>query len=52
MSCFWKNDQKEDGGLDETIAPDNRSVVWIDRNSKLAESILNDTDASKFMIEE
>lgn len=51
MSPFYKNDQAKDGGLDESIAPGNRSTVWIDAESGLAELVLNSNYADKFLTE-
>lgn len=51
MSPFYKNDQAKDSSLDETVAPGNRSTIWIDTESSLAKLVLNSADADKFVTE-
>lgn len=51
LSPFHKNDQAKDGGLDESVAPQNRSTIWIDTESSLAGLVLNSADADKFVTE-
>lgn len=41
----------ETGKLDENVAPMNRTCTWVNRDSKLAEEILNDEDYENFMVE-
>ena len=50
LSCFYINDEGEDGELDEEYAPLNRACTWVDCNSELAKKVLSDTDYDKFLI--
>lgn len=51
LSCFYQNDKKENGELDETIAPNNRTCIWINKSSELTKKIFNDSDFEKFLTE-
>ncbi len=51
LSLFYKNDKGQDGNLDELIAPQNRSVIWVDAESSLAELIWKSEEVDKFLID-
>lgn len=51
LSCFYVNDQTQDGALNEDYAHLNRACTWVNRNSDLAEQIFNDPDYERFIVE-
>lgn len=51
LSLFYQNDEDADGGLDESIAPLNRTCIWVRESTELAGRIWGDEDFAEFYVE-
>ena len=49
-SCFYKNDGGPDA-LNEEIAPENRSTVWVRADSALAKQVMESTESKHYIRE-
>ena len=49
-SCFYKNDGGPDA-LNEEIAPENRSTVWVRADSALAKQVTESAEAKYYIWE-